>query len=192
MNWSFQAFVLCRLSLAVCCAASESQSSSGRVSASVSEQRDHGPFSSDVLATLTLILLVPLNPVVSRDVRPTPGVPTLTSRAGVSLSFLFLTPPAAPVHPLSSRSQSGSSKHTGAPVFSLVASVPRITVSVCFLSGAGPRVPPPPPSPVQVATASQRPNTVAPSPFRLSSNTCARSHGSPLCISILSAGDVHL
>ena len=175
----------------MCCASSESQSSSGRIPGSVSEQRDHGPFSSDVLATLTLILLVPLNPVVSRDVRPTPGVPTLTSRAGVSLSFLFLTPPAAPVHPLSSRSQSGSSKHTGAPVFSLVASVPCITVSVCFLSGAGPRVPPPR-SPVQVATASRHQNAAAPSPFHLSSDICAWFHGSALRTSILSAGDVHL
>ena len=55
---------------------------------SLSEQRDHGPF-TDVLATFTLFLLVLLNPVVSRDVRPTPGVPAFTSRAGVSLSLCF-------------------------------------------------------------------------------------------------------
>ena len=91
----FQAFVLWRLSLVVCCASSESQSSSGRISASVSEQRDRGPFSTDVLATLTVLLLVLLNSAASRDVRPTPGVPALTSRASASLSFVFLTRPAA-------------------------------------------------------------------------------------------------
>ena len=99
VSWSFQAFVLWRLSLVVCCASSESQSSSGRISASVSEQRDCGPFSTDVLATLTLLLLVLLNPAASRDVRPTPGIPDLTSRAGASLSFVFLTPPTAS-HPV--------------------------------------------------------------------------------------------
>ena len=91
----FRAFVLWWLSLAVCCASSESQSSSSRNSASVTERRDCGPFSTDVLATLTLFLLVLLNPAASRAVRPTPGVPALTSRAGASLSFVFLTPPAA-------------------------------------------------------------------------------------------------
>ena len=91
----FQAFVVWQLSLGVCCASSESQSSSGRNSASVTERRDCGPFSTDVLATLTLFLLVLLNPAASRAVRPTPGVPALTSRAGASLSFVFLTPPAA-------------------------------------------------------------------------------------------------
>ena len=100
VSWYFQAFVLWRLSLVVCCASSESQSSSGQISASVSEQRDRGPFSTDVLATLTLFLLVLLNPAAPRAVRPTPGVPALTSRAGASLSFVFPTPPAAsrPVH----------------------------------------------------------------------------------------------
>uniref|UniRef100_A0A452QIL7 Serine-protein kinase ATM n=1 Tax=Ursus americanus TaxID=9643 RepID=A0A452QIL7_URSAM len=44
-------------------------------------------------------------------------------------------------------------------------------------------------SPVQVATASRRPNAAAPSPFRLSSDICAQFHGSPLRTSILSAGD---
>ena len=77
----FQAFVLWQLSLAVCCAFSESQSSTGQISASVSEQRDQGPFSTDVLATLTLILLVLLTPAAPRDVCSTPGVPALTSRA---------------------------------------------------------------------------------------------------------------
>ena len=94
MSQYFQAFVLWRLSLEVCCASSESQSSSGRISAPVSEQRDRGPFSTDDLATLTLFLLVLLNPAASRDVRPTPSVPALTSRAGASLSFVFLTLPA--------------------------------------------------------------------------------------------------
>ena len=66
-----------------------------RVKAVVAEnqplsQRDRRPFSTDVLASLTLFLLVLLKPAVSRDVRPTPGIP-----AGVSLSFVFLTPPAA-------------------------------------------------------------------------------------------------
>ena len=62
----------------------------------VSEQRDRGSFSTDVLATLTLFLLVLLNPAASQAVRPTPGVRALTSRAGASLSFVLLTPPAAP------------------------------------------------------------------------------------------------
>ena len=39
VSWCFQAFVLLWLSLAVCCAFSERQSSSGRISASVTEQR---------------------------------------------------------------------------------------------------------------------------------------------------------
>ena len=72
----FQAFVLWWLSLAVCCASSESQSSSSQNSASVSEQRDRGPFSTDVLATLTLFLLVLLNPAASQAAplirRPSP------------------------------------------------------------------------------------------------------------------------
>ena len=95
VNWYFWAFVLWRLSLAVCCASSESQSSSGRISASVTEQRDCSLFSTDVLATLTPLLLVLLNPAVSWDVYPTSNIPALTSRAGMSLSFVFLTPPAA-------------------------------------------------------------------------------------------------
>ena len=74
----FQALVLWWLSLVVCCASPESQSSSGRNSASVTEQRDCGPFSTDVLATLTLLLLVLLNPAASRDVHPTPSVPALS------------------------------------------------------------------------------------------------------------------
>ena len=61
----FQAFILWRLSLSVCSASSESQRSNGRVSASVSEQRECGPFSTDDLATLTLFLLVLLNPAAS-------------------------------------------------------------------------------------------------------------------------------
>ena len=68
--------------------------------------------STYVLANLTLLLLVLLNPAASRDVRPAPGVPALASRASASLSFVFLTLPAAPAH---SRSQSGSNEHTGAP-----------------------------------------------------------------------------
>ena len=65
----------------------------------------------------------------------------------MSLSFVFLTPPATscqlpatPASSRSSRSQSGSSERTGVPVFCLVACVPRLTVSVCSLAGAGPRV----------------------------------------------------
>ena len=50
---------------------------------------DRGPFSTDDLVTLTLFLLVLLNPEVSQDVRPTAGVPALTSSAGASLSFVF-------------------------------------------------------------------------------------------------------
>ena len=58
-------------------------------------KRDCGQFSTDVLATLILLLLVLLNSAVSLDVRPTPSVPALTSRAGASLSFVFLMLPAA-------------------------------------------------------------------------------------------------
>ena len=65
----------------------------------------------------------------------------------------------------------------------------RLTVSVCSLTGA---VRESARSPVQVAAASRRPNAAAPSPFRLSSDICARFHRSPLRTSILSAGDVHL
>ena len=189
-----QAFVLWRLSLAVCCVSSESQSNSSRISASVSEQRNRRPFSTDVLATLTLFLLVQLNPAVSRDVRPTPGFPALTSRARKSLSFVFLIPPAAqPPHAgsRSSRSQSGSSEHTRVPEFRemLGGACSWLTVSVCCLEGAGPGSTH---SPVQVATASWRLDTAAPAPFCLSSYICAWFHGSPLCTSILSAGDVHL
>ena len=96
MSRYFLAFVLWWLSLAVCCASSASQSSSSQNSASVTEQRDCRLLSTDVLATLTLFLLVMLNPAASRDVRPTPGIPALTSSAGASPSFVFLTPPAAP------------------------------------------------------------------------------------------------
>ena len=153
MSWYFQAFVIWRLSLAVCCAFSERQSSSGRISASVSEQRDHGPFPTDVLATLTLFLLVLLNPAASWDVCLTPGIPALTSRAGASLSFVFLTPPAAscphalPELPVSvwiqlAHRSSVSVWFACAPVFRLVACVPRLMVSVCCLVDASPRVRP--------------------------------------------------
>ena len=189
MSWYFQAFVLWRLSLAVCCASSESQSSSGRNSASATERRDCGPFSTDVLATLTLLLLVLLNPAASRDMRPTPGVPALTFRAGVSLSFMSLTPPAASwPHALQS-SVSVWFVHSGAPVFSLVVHVPG-SRSQSALSQVPVRESAR--SPMQVATASQRPNAVAPSPFHLSSDTCERFHGSPLRTSILITGDVCL
>ena len=192
----FQAFVFWQLSLVVCCASSESQSSSGRISASVSEQRDSSPVSTDVLATLTLLLLLLLNPAAYWNVHPTPGVPVLTSRASASLSFVFLMRSAASRQPFcacsqSFRSQSGSSEHTGILEFHEKSGGARsqLTVSVCCLAGAGPRVPH---SPVQAAIASRCPNAAAPSPFRLSSDICARFHGSLLRTSILSAGDVHL
>ena len=136
VSWYFQAFVLWRLSLAVCCALL-------RVRAAVAESHplsqnrgDCGLFSTDDLATLTLFLLVLFNPAVSQDVHPTPGVPALTSRAGTSLSFVFLMPPAAS-HPRacsrSSRSQSGSSEHTGDPrlheIFGGARSRPQFAVS---------------------------------------------------------------
>ena len=154
---------------------------------------DCGLFSFDDLATLTLFLLVLLNPAASWDVCPTPGIPAFTSRARASLSFVFLTPPAASCQPPPCA--------PGAPGLSLVpGSTPEFrkksggtrswfTVSVCCLEGAGPRSAR---SPVQVAIASRCPNTAAPSPFCLSSDICARFHGFPLCTSILSAGDVHL
>ena len=137
----------------------------------LSQNRDHGSFSADFLATLTLFLLVLLSPSVSRDVRHTPSVPALTSRAGAFLPFVFLTPPAAPcVVPssqapcfslvrlcsgapvfslvtlalLSSRFHSSSSVRLGAPVFSLDTGVPMLTVSVRSPAGAGLRVKPTP------------------------------------------------
>ena len=48
VSWSFQAFVLWQLSLAVFWGSSESQSSSGRISASVSEQRDRSLLSTEL------------------------------------------------------------------------------------------------------------------------------------------------
>ena len=135
---------------------------------------DCGPFSTDVLATLTLLLLVLLNPAASQTVRPTPGVPALTSRAGASLSFVFLT--LQPLLLRSSCPQSGGARS-------------RFTVSVCSVAGAVPRVQL---LPVHMATTSRCPNVAAPSPFRLSSDICACFHGSPLHTSIFSAGDVHL
>ena len=189
----FQAFVLWRLSLAVCCVSSESQSSSGRISASVSEQRDCRPFSTDVLATLTLLLLVLLYPAASRAVRPTPGISALTSRAGPSLSFLFLTPPAASRPACAPGAPGLSLDPVSTPEFRssvrcLVARAPS-SRSLCCLKGAGPWSTR---SPMQVATASRPPNEAVPSPFRLSSHICARFHGSPLPTAILSTGDVHL
>ena len=183
----FQAFVLWLLSLAVCCASSDSQSSSGRISASVSEQRDCRPFSTDVLATLTLLLLVLLNPTVSRDVRPTASVPDLTSVAATSLSFLFLTPPATPLH-------------SGAP-FQCGSRTPELQFSDWSHAFPGSKsqsalwkltVCESARSPMQVATASRRPSTEAPSPFHLSSDICVRIHGSPLRTSILSTGGARL
>ena len=52
VNWYFQAFVLWWLSLAVFCTSSESQSSSGCILASVSEQRDHSLLSTELSWTL--------------------------------------------------------------------------------------------------------------------------------------------
>ena len=94
------------------------------------------------LATLTLFLLVLLNPTTSRDMRPTAGIPALTSRAGTSLSFVFLTPPAASLPRVLRSSVSVWFTHSGAPVFRLAARVPRVTVSVCSLAGASLRVRP--------------------------------------------------
>ena len=118
---------------------------------------DCGLFSDD-MATLTLFLLVLFNPVASWAVRPTPGVPALTSRASVSLSFVFLPLTAASCQPprtfsRSSRSQSGSSEHTGVPEFCemLGSARPRLTDSVCCLKGTGPWSAR---SPVQVAIGS--------------------------------------
>ena len=130
-----------------------------------------------------------LNPAASRDVHRTPGVPALTFRARVSLSFVFLMLPAAS-HPTQAPGAPGLSLD---PVSTLeFREMPggarsRLTVSVCFLMSA---ISESAPSPVQVATATRHPNAEAPSPFRLSSNICVQFHGSPLRTSILSAGDV--
>ena len=98
------------------------------------------------------------NPAASRDVHLVAFVPALTSGASTSLSFVLLTPPAAPdsehapelpvsvlfmqaqerqfsdwsrAHP-SSRFQSSSSELSGASVFSQVAWAPELPVSVQF------------------------------------------------------------
>ena len=159
----------------------------------LSQNRSRRLLSTDVMTTLTLFLVVLLNSAASQDVRPTPGIPDLTSRANASLSFVFLTLPAAsrPTRSQSSQSQSGSSEHTGVPEFREMpgGTRSRLTVSVCCLAGA---VRESARSPVQVATASRCPSAATPSPFHLSSVICARFHGSPLRASILSAGDVHL
>ena len=87
-----------------------------------------------------------LNPAASQAVRPTPGIPALTSRAGASLSFVFPTPPAASRQPprtgsRSSRSQPRSSEHTGAPELRemLGGARSRLTDSVCCFQSGGPR-----------------------------------------------------
>ena len=149
--------------------------------------------------------------------RPTPGIPALTSRASKCLSFVFLTPPATS-HPrtgsrascfsvvrvhsgaqvfslvaralLSSRSQSGSSERTRALVFILDTHPFPGSGSQSVLSCVPFRESGR--SPVQEAVASQHPSAEAPSPFCFSSDICVRIHGSPLSTSILSAEDVHL
>ena len=73
----FWAFVLWQLSLSVFCDSSESQSSSGRILASVSELRDRSSLSTDVLATVTVSIGAAKNPAVTRDVLPTACVPAL-------------------------------------------------------------------------------------------------------------------
>ena len=108
-----------------------------------------------------------LNPAASRDVRPTPGVPALTSRASAPLSFVFLIPPAAPTL-------------SEAPALRLVAHIPWLKVTVCSLAGQ-----------VRVRKSAPLPRAggyrfLAPSPFCLSSDICAWFHGSPLHTSILS------
>ena len=129
------------------------------------------------------------NPAAPRAVCPTASVPALTSTASTSLSFVFLTPPAAPARSRApfqcgSRTLQGSGFQTGR-----ARRIPRLTsqsaltwVPVCESAR----------SPVQVATVSQCPSALAPSPFLLSSNICARIHSSLLRTSILSAGNVHL
>ena len=146
--------------------------------ASVSEQRDRGLFSTYVLATLTLFLVVLLNPAASGDVRPTPSVPALTSRAGASLSFESLISPAAS-HPARSE----------ALALSLVAPVPWLTASVCFLAGAGPGVCPLPRASGYHFLAPEWGGSL-PLPF-IFRYLCVVSR-LPVRTSVLSAGDVHL
>ena len=129
-------------------------------------------------------------PYMSRDVRPTAGVPALTSRASTPLSFVFLTPPATScpqvlwssvsvwfARPLELRFSDWLHPFPGSQAQSALLQVP-VHHSAC--------------SPVQVATSSQHPSLAAPSPFHLSSDICAGIHGSPLRTSIVSVGDVHL
>ena len=193
LSWYFQAFVLWWLSLEVCCASSESQSSSGRISASVSEERDHGPFSNDVLASLTLFLSVLLNPAESWDVRPTPGVSAFTSRAGASLSFVFLTPLAAhlPPPPCVPGVPGLSLDPVSIPEFREKSGgvFPGSRSQSVFLQVPSASPPAPPCWWLPLPGARM---WWLPSHFRLSSHICARFHGSPLHTSILSAGDVHL
>ena len=212
-----------------------------------------------------------LNPAASRAVCPTPSVPALTSRASLSLFFVFLTPPAAPrvlpelpvsvccltgavcesarspvqvarqpphARSRSSQSQSISSEHTGTLEFREKSggTCSRLRVSFCCLVGAVASPPAPPcrwptscqpllrapgapglsldpvstpefrssvgslvaraPGSRSQSAVSRLPPAVRPLPgaggYRLSSDICARFHGSPLRTSILSAGDVHL
>ena len=102
----FQASVLWWFSLAVFCASSESQSS--------------------------VSIHAAKNSSVTRDVCPTACVPALTSRAGESLSFVFLTLPATPGSHERSRAPcfSMARVRSGAPVFSLVSRTPKLSVSV--------------------------------------------------------------
>ena len=182
MSRYFQDFVLWRLSLVVCCSSSERAAvaesqplSQNREIAVCSLLSSSGHFNSVSVGAAK-------NPAVSGVVCPTAGVPALTSSALMSLYFVLLTQPATScpcVLPsslfqcgshalrsdhfqsehgplLSSRYQSGSSEYSGAPDFSLVTCVPGLKVSVCSLLGGGPLVSAR--SPVQVATASRRPN----------------------------------
>ena len=129
------------------------------------------------------------NPAVSQVVHLTATLPALTSRAGTSLSFVLLTSPATP----------SSHMYSQAPCFSVVharrfsvwsharsqAHVLSLLSCRCLSMSLAS-------SPVQVATPSQHPSTLAPSSFHLSSNICAQIHSSTLHTSILSTGDVRL
>ena len=145
------------------------RAAAAKIQALSQNRRDHRSFSTDVLATLTLFLLVLHKPTASQAVRPRPGSQASLPRQARPCPLCF----QSRKKPVPSR----PARDPGAPDL------------VCCLKHAGPRTVR---SAVQVATASWCPDTAAPSPFCLCSDICAWFHGSPLRTSTPSAGDVHL
>ena len=167
------------------------------------------------MATLTVSVGAAKNPAGSGVVCTTVALPALASRARTSLSFVLLTPPAAPVPRALPSSLFQCGAHSRAPVFSLVA---HPLPSSWFQSSSSAQLGAPVFSPVERAFLGslsqsaflrvpvcesgllpstggycfQVPDCGGSLPLAFILDICARIHGSPLCTSILSAGDVHL